>query len=133
MNKMKRVAVLAGTASAVGTLLAAPASAAQEGDPFVCRTGNICVWQDGNFNGGMQQFDQLVVLNYYGQFYDNGEHINDTVSSIFNRSSHRINFYWNAGAHLGDLCIRVDPGTSIGNLGSYGCDNTLSSHYSADL
>lgn len=131
MKKTKRLAVLAGAALAAGTFLASPASAAQAGDPFVCKVGNICVWQNGDFTGGMQQFTQLTLLNYFGQFYDNGEHINDTVSSIFNRSGHRINFYWNAGANIRDLCFSVESGATKTSLG--GCDNAISSHYPVDL
>lgn len=132
MNKTTRLVALAGAALAIGTFLTPSASAAQAGDPNRCQAGNVCVWQDINFDGGLAQFD-LVKLDYQYEIYDNGVGVNDTVSSIYNRSSHPINFYWNAGANIRDKCITVQPGATVGNLGSAGCDNTLSSHYSANL
>ncbi|WP_370943046.1 peptidase inhibitor family I36 protein [Amycolatopsis sp. cg5] len=132
MIKTKTLVALAGAALATGTLLAPAASATQAGDPGRCVGGNVCVWQDAGFNGGLAQFG-LVYLNYQNAIYDNGLGVNDTVSSIYNRTGDPINFYRNSGANIRDLCFRVEPGSSVTNLAGSGCDNAISSHYSANL
>lgn len=132
MNMTKNLVILAGAALATGMVLTPSASATQAGDPYRCQAGNVCVWEHTNFDGGLAQFD-LVKLNYQYEIYDNGVSVNDTASSIYNRSSHPINFYWNSGANIRDKCVTVQPNSTIGNLAAHGCDNSLSSHYSANL
>ncbi|MFD8496802.1 peptidase inhibitor family I36 protein [Amycolatopsis sp. NPDC059657] len=132
MIKTTTLVALAGAALTIGTSLAPAASATTAGDPYRCVDGNVCVWQDPGYAGGLAQFG-LVYLNYQNAIYDNGLGVNDTVTSIFNRTRDRINFYRNSGANIRDLCFTVEPGASVYNLAGSGCDDAISSHYSVNL
>jgi hypothetical protein len=134
--RVKNAAVVACAVVAGGLLSAARASADPAGAMVSCDPGLVCVYERVNFGapwGGASRVFGLSDLNWADDVFDDGTPVNDRVSSVWNRTNQYINFYVHAGAHIGDLCLRVEPNGSRANLAEQGCDNVVSSHYAAGV
>jgi hypothetical protein len=126
----RKVAAVAGAVVAGGALFAAPATA----EPAMadCAPELVCVYDGYNLTGEIYMFG-LSDLNYADDAFASGLSVNDRSSSVWNRTGQHINFYVHSGANIGDLCFRLEPYGSRSNLGSEGCDNSVSSHYPAGV
>jgi len=126
----RKLAAVAGAVVAGGALFAAPATA----EPAMadCAPELVCVYDGYNLTGEIYMFG-LSDLNYADDAFASGLSVNDRSSSVWNRTGQHINFYVHSGANIGDLCFRLEPYGSRSNLGSEGCDNSVSSHYPAGV
>jgi hypothetical protein len=115
------------TAAAVAALVipltavtASPASAGIE----KCNLGYFCVWAGTGYTGTfIYAGGSLNTSNYANSG------LNDMVSSLYNHGSNGqgVNVYVDANYRGSSLCIPI--GVAVSNLGVYGFDNVISSHY----
>jgi hypothetical protein len=131
------LAVVAG----LGATGAAQASRSQ------CPEGNLCAWEGPDFTGGIFVHPPLSSIGNFDAFtvdgrfveartYDNGHPLNDSISSLWNRTGLFASFYparwWMAD--LAEGCsVEVAPGADVPSLAlasspfGTGCANDVAS------
>jgi hypothetical protein len=110
-------------------MVATPASATEKND---CTLGNVCLFKDNNFGGGIKLYGGNQA-SYSGEFLncvwypwiscavDNG------ASSVYNHgSTHNVRLY--ANASYGGATLAVLRSASYDNLGGQGFNDVASSH-----
>jgi hypothetical protein len=109
---MRLRGAIATAAVAVAAVTAVPSAA--HASSAQCHAGKICVWEAANYAGGFREFSGSV-STFKGLTYDNGHSVNDTVSSLWNRTSSTVYFY-PAANYSGGYDLSETPGGGRQNL-----------------
>lgn len=113
--------ILVSLLATTGTLVPGVAAQASSGQ---CHKGEICVWEDAGFGRGFAYWGATTVPNYAGLKFDNGDPMNDHVSSLWNRTTHTVYFYPNSN-YSGGYDLSVPSGVSHSNLSADGTRDGL--------
>ncbi|BCY09851.1 peptidase inhibitor family I36 protein [Actinoplanes sp. L3-i22] len=109
--------VLAAAATVVASTLvmSSPAQAA-----YVCAANEVCLYQDWGLHGSVKVFRDLTpgngILEFRNYSYTNGANLNDSVSSIYNRSGYTVVVWEDGDYNLTNptrKSMRIKPGQAL--------------------
>ena len=99
MRRVKTFIAAAAVATTAVLVPALPASASTS----ECFAGEVCVWENANYSGGFAAWTGSII-NLSGKTFDNGHSLNDSISSLWNRTNVYVYFYpdknWGGGYDL---------------------------------
>jgi Peptidase inhibitor family I36 len=146
MRAINAVLVAAALALGVGLGINGKAEASQD----QCPDGSLCAWEGPNFSGGFFVHAPLSSIGNFGAYrvdgrfvearrYDNGHGVDNSISSLWNRTSLFANL-WPAAWWMPDpdegCQLRIPPGGAASDLardsgpfGSSGCANDVFSSF----
>jgi Peptidase inhibitor family I36 len=108
-------AALPATASA-GFYWSWAGSSITDAKPSSCPPRRLCLYKDANFRGTKSIRAEKDNQYYPWSHFENGENINDKVSSVFNSSPWRVKRLFRDSFHKNHV-ICLNPDTGIADLG----------------
>lgn len=107
------------------TVTTAPASASARNG--VCDHGEFCLFRDANFTGPVMDWAGSADDDRYADdHYPSGHYLDDTTSSVWNRSSCEVSIWQHR--FFGDPGITLAAGAKKNTAGTPLGDNLASSH-----
>ncbi|MBO0913935.1 peptidase inhibitor family I36 protein [Streptomyces laculatispora] len=127
MRNFKRTAAILAAAGALLAGAAGTASAGSYNGSCESAGGEICLYRNANFGGGL--YDTVYSkTNYSGStYYGTSVLIDNTISSVKNRDYvNAIDVY--TGQNYTGARTHADPGLDLWDMAVFGDDNAVSSH-----
>jgi hypothetical protein len=121
------VKMFAAAVMVTGGIALSPAASASA-TSLPCPENYICIFENANYHGGYKNYHggtNVRTFNTLEQVFSNGVLTNDKISSIINKTHHRITFYSEAGFH--GRYLRIRPYSTVNNLNRYHFNDTISS------
>jgi hypothetical protein len=111
----RRKHLAAGLVTVVALATAVVAAPQADADINQCGASSICAWEDFGFSGGFTTMQQQS-STFAGKAYDNGQSVNNSISSARNNSVYYYCLYTNI--NFTGTSVIFPPNTQLSSLGS---------------